>query len=118
MYSDKGGLLHPSTHHGGPLPWSVSCTCLLIGPDDRYAAKCVIIDCHVAEGRDRQMSGHQELAIGRQLPQKFDADARPRNRVGLRSNLKPRSREGCSMSALPPIATAIADSRKRSRLLY
>src|SRR5215510_2286196 len=44
-------------------------------PDDRYAAKCVTIDCHVAEGRERQMSGHQELAICRQLPQKFDADA-------------------------------------------
>lgn len=43
-------------------------------PDDRYAAKCVTIDCHVAEGRERQMSGHQELAIRRQVPQKFDAD--------------------------------------------
>jgi hypothetical protein len=29
----------------------------------------------MAEGRERQMSGHQELAIRRQLPQKFDADA-------------------------------------------
>ena len=44
-------------------------------PDDRYAAKCVALDCHVAEGRERQMSGHQELAIRRQLPQEFDADA-------------------------------------------
>src|SRR5262245_23721209 len=44
-------------------------------PDDRYAAKCVTIDCHVAEGRERQMSGHQKLAIRCQLPQKFDADA-------------------------------------------
>ena len=46
-----------------------------IVPDDRYAAKCVTVDYHVAEGRERQMSGHQELAIRRQLPQKFDADA-------------------------------------------
>src|SRR5262249_56058321 len=29
----------------------------------------------VGGGRERQMSGHQKLAIRRQLPQKFDADA-------------------------------------------
>src|SRR5262249_583274 len=44
-------------------------------PDDRYAAKWPALDRTGGEGRERQMSGHQKLAIRRQLPQKFDADA-------------------------------------------
>src|SRR5262245_36516200 len=44
-------------------------------PDDWYATKCVTIDRHVAEGRERQMSGHQEFASRRQVTQEIDADA-------------------------------------------
>jgi hypothetical protein len=45
------------------LPWA------------RYPTKDVAVDRHMADGRERQVSGHQRLAVRRQLPQKTDPDA-------------------------------------------
>src|SRR5215471_11223573 len=44
-------------------------------PDGRYPTKNVAGDRHMADGRERQVSGHQRLAGRRQLPQKTDPDA-------------------------------------------
>src|SRR5262245_1328833 len=44
-------------------------------PGARYATKVVAVDRHMADGRERQVSGHQRLAVRRQLPQKADPDA-------------------------------------------
>src|SRR6185312_10809055 len=44
-------------------------------PEGRYATKGVAGDRHPADGRERQVSGHQRLAGRRQLPQKTDTDA-------------------------------------------
>src|SRR5262249_16211692 len=44
-------------------------------PGARYATKDVAGDRHMADGRKRQVSGHQRLAGRRQLPQKTDPDA-------------------------------------------
>src|SRR6516162_10463155 len=44
-------------------------------PGARYPAKDVAGDRHMADGRERQVSGHQRLAVRRQLPQKTDPDA-------------------------------------------
>src|SRR5262249_25792064 len=44
-------------------------------PDSRYPTKDVAGDRHMADGRERQVSGHQRLAVRRQLPQKTDPDA-------------------------------------------
>jgi hypothetical protein len=44
-------------------------------PGDRYATKGVAVDRHMANGRERQVSGHQQFAGRRQLPQKTDPDA-------------------------------------------
>src|SRR5262249_34981877 len=41
----------------------------------RYPTKDVAVDRHMADGRERQVSGHQRLAVRRQLPQKTDPDA-------------------------------------------
>src|SRR5262245_6232780 len=41
----------------------------------RYPAKDVAVDRHMADERERQVSGHQRLAVRRQLPQKTDPDA-------------------------------------------
>src|SRR5882757_1744161 len=43
-------------------------------PDGRYKTKDVAGDRHPADGRERQVSGHQRLACLRQLPQKTDPD--------------------------------------------
>src|SRR5262245_53724167 len=44
-------------------------------PGARYPPKDVAVDCHMADGRERQVSGHQRLAVRRELPQKTDPDA-------------------------------------------
>jgi hypothetical protein len=44
-------------------------------PGARYASKDVAVDRHMADGRERQVSGHQRLPVRRQLPQKTDPDA-------------------------------------------
>ena len=44
-------------------------------PDGRYTPKDVAGDRHPADGRERQVSGHQRLAGRRELPQKTDSDA-------------------------------------------
>src|SRR5215475_11215778 len=44
-------------------------------PDGRYPPKDVAGDRHMADGRERQVSGHQRLAGRRQLPQKTNPDA-------------------------------------------
>src|SRR5262245_58503306 len=44
-------------------------------PGARYPTKDVAVDRHMADGRKRQVSGHQRLAVRRQLPQKTDPDA-------------------------------------------
>src|SRR5258706_14263394 len=44
-------------------------------PGARYPTKDVAVDRHMADGRERQVSGHQRLAVRRQLPQKTDTDA-------------------------------------------
>src|SRR6267154_5931981 len=44
-------------------------------PGARYPTKDVAVDRHMADGRERQVSGHQRLAVRRQLPQKTDAHA-------------------------------------------
>src|SRR5262245_19820566 len=44
-------------------------------PRARYHTKHVALGRHVADGRERQVSGHKRLAIRRQLPQKTDPDA-------------------------------------------
>src|SRR5215468_4837722 len=44
-------------------------------PEGRYPTKGVAGDRHMADGRERQVSGHQRLAVRRQLPQKTDPDA-------------------------------------------
>src|SRR5262245_50042357 len=44
-------------------------------PGARYPPKDVAVDRHMADGRERQVSGHQRLAVRRQLPQKTDPDA-------------------------------------------
>src|SRR5262245_7947947 len=44
-------------------------------PGARHPTKDVAVDRHMADGRERQVSGHQLLAVRRQLPQKTDADA-------------------------------------------
>src|SRR5262245_18064916 len=56
-----------------------SCSALIqrgsVVPDGRYATKRVAGDRHMADGRERQVSGHEWLAGRRQLSQKTDADA-------------------------------------------
>ena len=37
-------------------------------PEARYPTKDVAGDRHMADGRERQVSGHQRLAVRRQLP--------------------------------------------------
>src|SRR3954471_2351285 len=44
-------------------------------PGARYPTKDVASDRHMADGRERQVSGHQRLAGRRQLPPKTDPDA-------------------------------------------
>src|SRR5712691_7584749 len=44
-------------------------------PGARYPTKDVAVDRHMADGRERQVSGHQRLAVRRQLPQKTDPHA-------------------------------------------
>src|SRR5258705_9437609 len=44
-------------------------------PGARYQRKDAAVDRHMANGRERQVSGHQRLAVRRQLPQKTDPDA-------------------------------------------
>src|SRR5262245_19402259 len=44
-------------------------------PGAWYPTKDVAVDRHMADGRERQVSGHQRLAVRRQLPQKTDPDA-------------------------------------------
>src|SRR5262245_9742620 len=39
-------------------------------PGARYPTKDVAGDRHMADGRERQVSGHQRLTVRRQLPQK------------------------------------------------
>src|SRR5262245_48483228 len=43
-------------------------------PGAGYPPKDVAGDRHMADGRERQVSGHQRLAVRRQLPQKMDPD--------------------------------------------
>src|SRR4029077_8994839 len=43
-------------------------------PRARYPTKNIAIDCHMANGRERQVSGHQRLAVRRQLAQETDTD--------------------------------------------
>src|SRR5215475_2421889 len=45
-------------------------------PGARYPTKDVAIDRHMADERERQVGGHQRLAVRRQLPQQTDANAR------------------------------------------
>src|SRR6266404_9304177 len=45
-------------------------------PGARYKTKYDAGDRHMADGRERQVSGHQRLAVRRQFPQKTDPDAR------------------------------------------
>jgi len=44
-------------------------------PDGRYPPKDVVGDRHMADGRERQVSGHQRLAGRRQFPQKTHPNA-------------------------------------------
>src|SRR5262249_2903178 len=44
-------------------------------PGAGYPTKDVAADRHMADRRERQVSGHQRLAVRRQLPQKTDPDA-------------------------------------------
>src|SRR5215470_11325356 len=44
-------------------------------PGARYPPKNVAGDRHMADGRERQVGGHQRLAVRRKLPQKTDPDA-------------------------------------------
>ena len=44
-------------------------------PDGRYEPEAVAGDRHVADGRERQVSGHQLLAARRKLLQETDPDA-------------------------------------------
>ena len=46
-----------------------------VSPDGRYPTKDVAGDRHMADGRERKVSGHQRLAGRRQFPQKKDPDA-------------------------------------------
>src|SRR5882757_11370958 len=61
--------------------WRFHATCERISerrsviPDGRYATKGVAGDRHVADGREREVSGHQRLAGRRQLLQETDPDA-------------------------------------------
>src|SRR5262245_8857107 len=50
-------------------------------PGARYPTKDVVVDRHMADRRERQVSGHQRLAVRRQLPQKTDPD--PRRLLGV-----------------------------------
>src|SRR5258707_941204 len=43
-------------------------------PRARYPTKDVAIDRHMADGRERQVSGHERLAVRRQLAQETDTD--------------------------------------------
>src|SRR5262245_52306360 len=47
----------------------------LILPGARYPTKNVAIDRHMTDGREREVSGYERLAVRRQLPQKTDAHA-------------------------------------------
>src|SRR5262245_47691594 len=42
-------------------------------PGAWYPAKDIAVDRYMADGRERQVSGHQRLAVRSQLPQKIDA---------------------------------------------
>src|SRR5262245_52994162 len=44
-------------------------------PGARHPTKDVTVDRHMADGRERQMSGHQRLAVRCKLPQKTDPHA-------------------------------------------
>src|SRR6187455_280836 len=44
-------------------------------PGARYPTKDFAVDRHMTHGRERQVSGHERLAVRRQLPQKTDPDA-------------------------------------------
>src|SRR5262245_2115188 len=44
-------------------------------PGARYPTKDIAVDRHMADGRERQMTGHKRLALRRQLAQKTDPDA-------------------------------------------
>src|SRR5260370_11505854 len=43
-------------------------------PRSRYPTKDVAIDCHMAHGWERHVSGHQRLAVRCQLAQETDTD--------------------------------------------
>jgi len=62
------GLVQRAEFSPGPTERSVV-------PQGRYTTKGVARDRHMADGRERQMSGHQRLACRRQFPQKTDPDA-------------------------------------------
>src|SRR6185295_528422 len=69
-----------STHCTSRRPWRDQAGLALpnkrsVLPGARYATKVVAVDRHMADGRERQVSGHQRLAVRRQLPQKTDPDA-------------------------------------------
>src|SRR5262245_26975641 len=44
-------------------------------PRTRHPPKNIAVDRHVADGRERQVTGDQRLATRRQFPQEIDADA-------------------------------------------
>src|ERR1700757_1683666 len=43
-------------------------------PSARHPTKNIAVDCNMAYGRERQVSGHQRLAVRRQLAQQTDTD--------------------------------------------
>src|SRR5688572_26432302 len=67
-----GPALRPRS---GAAPGSASPNKRSVLPGARYPTKDVAVDRHMADGRERQMSGHQRLAVRRELPQKTDAHA-------------------------------------------
>src|SRR5262245_61742378 len=68
-------------------------------PVGRYPTKDVAVDRHMADGRERQVSGHQRLAVRRQLPQKTDPDAG--RLLGGAGSWMPSSFSRCSALARP-----------------
>src|SRR5262245_16847272 len=60
---------------GSAIQHGQQCPKRSVIPDGRYPTKDVAGDRHMADGRERQVSGHQRLAGRRQLPQKTDPDA-------------------------------------------
>src|SRR2546426_8850950 len=62
-------------HFGSRSHWSLNPNKRSILPGARYPTKGVAVDRHMADGWERQVSGHQRLAVRRQLPQKTDPHA-------------------------------------------